>query len=133
MKPKLRMSTIHQTATSLERTNNLNPKTKRYPALDESNQMKSTYCTIHPGKNPPPQSGCRLKSVDFLKVPVSHSPLSQFNRTFHKTNCQYTKYQFSLDIAACVLPTCSQDIEEECLLGSGHSSAVERMRVLWPH
>jgi hypothetical protein len=26
-----------------------------------------------------------LKSVLFLKAPVSHPPLSQFNRTFHKT------------------------------------------------
>jgi hypothetical protein len=35
--------------------------------LDESNWMKSTYFTIHPGKNPPPQKGCRLKSICFLK------------------------------------------------------------------
>jgi hypothetical protein len=50
--------------------------------------MKSAYFTIHPGKNPPPPNGCRLKSVFFLilKAPVSHPPLSQFNRTFHKTN-----------------------------------------------
>jgi hypothetical protein len=27
---------------------------------------KSAYFTIHPGKNPPPQNGCRLKSVFFL-------------------------------------------------------------------
>ena len=32
-------------------------------ALDESNRMKSAYFTIHPGKNPPPQNGCRSKSV----------------------------------------------------------------------
>jgi hypothetical protein len=49
--------------------------------------MKSPYFTIHPGKNPPPQNGCWLKSVFvFLKAPVSHPPLSQFNQTFHKTN-----------------------------------------------
>jgi hypothetical protein len=48
--------------------------------------MKSAYFTIHPRKNPPPQNGCRLKSVSCLKAPVSHPPLFQFNRTFHKTN-----------------------------------------------
>jgi len=63
MKQKLRSFDIHQTATSLQRTYNLNPTTIWYPALNESNQMKSTYFTIHPGKNPPPQNGCRLKSV----------------------------------------------------------------------
>ena len=37
----------------------------------------------------------------FLKAPVSHPPLSQFNRTFYKTNrppLSYTKYWFSPDI-----------------------------------
>jgi hypothetical protein len=29
--------------------------------------MKSAYFTIHPGKNPPQQKGCRLKSV-FFKI-----------------------------------------------------------------
>jgi hypothetical protein len=29
--------------------------------------MKSAFITIYPGKNPPPQNGCRLKSVLFLK------------------------------------------------------------------
>jgi hypothetical protein len=29
--------------------------------------MKPTYFTIHPGENPPPQNGCRLKSFFFLK------------------------------------------------------------------
>jgi hypothetical protein len=50
--------------------------------------MEPAYVTIHPGKNPPPQNGCRLKSVFilFLKAPVSHPPLSQFNRISHKTN-----------------------------------------------
>jgi hypothetical protein len=49
--------------------------------------MKSAYFTIHPGKNPPAQNGCRLKSgFSIFKAPVSHPPLSQFNRTFHKTN-----------------------------------------------
>jgi hypothetical protein len=36
--------------------------------------MKSAYFTIHPGKkNPPPQNGCRLKSVSFLKSTGSTS------------------------------------------------------------
>jgi hypothetical protein len=28
--------------------------------------MKSAYFTIHPGKNPPPQNDCQLKSVFFF-------------------------------------------------------------------
>ena len=70
MKQKLRMFAIHQTATSLQRTNNLNPRTRWYPALDESNRMKSAYFTIHhnsSGKNPPPQNGDWLKSGLFFK------------------------------------------------------------------
>jgi len=57
---------------------------------------KSAYFTIHLGKNPPPQNGCRLKSVFlfyfilflflFLRAPISHPSLSQFNRIFHQTN-----------------------------------------------
>jgi hypothetical protein len=30
--------------------------------------MKSAYFTFHPGRNPPPQNGCRLKSVLFFKT-----------------------------------------------------------------
>jgi hypothetical protein len=86
MKQKLRLFAIHQIVTSLQRTANLNPRIKWHLALDESNRMKSTYFTIHPSKNPPPQNGCRLKSVFFFKALVSHPPLSQFNWTFHKTN-----------------------------------------------
>jgi hypothetical protein len=86
MKQKLRMFVIHQTTTSLPGTYNLNPRTIWYPTLDESDRMKSTYFIIHMGKNPPPQNDCRLKFVLFLKAPVSRPPLSQFNRTFHKTN-----------------------------------------------
>ena len=63
MKQKLRLFAIHQTVTSLQRTNNLNPRTRWYPALDESNRMKSAYFTIHPSKSDPPQNGCRLKFV----------------------------------------------------------------------
>jgi hypothetical protein len=83
MKQKLRQFAIHQTATSLQGTYNLNPRTMWYMVLDESNRMKSAYFTIHPGKNPSPQNGCRLI---FLRALVSHPPLSQFKRTFYKTN-----------------------------------------------
>jgi hypothetical protein len=87
MKQKLRLFAIHQTAISLQRTNNLSPRTNWYLALDESNHMRFAYFTIHPGKNPPPQNGCRLKSEFFFrKAPVLRPPLTQFNRTFHKTN-----------------------------------------------
>jgi hypothetical protein len=34
----------------------------------------------------PPQNGCRLESVFIFNAPVSHPPLSQSNRTFHKSN-----------------------------------------------
>ena len=86
MKEKLHMFAIHQTATSSQWTNYLNPRTSWYPALDESNRMKSAYFIIHLGKNPPPQNGCRLKSVLFFKTSFSHPPLSEFNLIFHKTN-----------------------------------------------
>jgi hypothetical protein len=68
--------------------------------------MKTAYFIIHPGQNPPPQNGCRLKSVFFFffKTPVSHPPLSQFpNSTglFTKpTGRHYTKNRFSPDIAS---------------------------------
>ena len=67
MKQKLCLSAIHQIAISLQRTHNLNPRTKWSPALDDSNRMKSAHFTIHLGKNPPPQNGCRSKSVLFFK------------------------------------------------------------------
>ena len=54
---------FHQTATNLQRTYNLSPRTIRYMALDESDWIKSAYFTIHLGKNPPPQYDCRLKSI----------------------------------------------------------------------
>ena len=66
--------------------------------------ISSSMCfvfTIHPSKNPPPQNGCRrFKSVFcFLKVPVSHPPLSQSNRTFTKPTARhYTEYRFSPNI-----------------------------------
>ena len=66
MKHTLRLFSIHQTATSLQRTDKPNPRTIWYPALDESNRIKRAYFTIHPGKNPPPQNGCWLKSICFL-------------------------------------------------------------------
>ena len=43
MKPKLRLFAIHQTTTNLQQTDNLNSRTKWYPILDESSQMKSAY------------------------------------------------------------------------------------------
>ena len=67
MEQKLRMFAMHQTATSLQRTYNLNPRIKWYPVLNESNRMKSLYFIIHLGRNPPPQNGCRLKSISFFK------------------------------------------------------------------
>jgi hypothetical protein len=58
--------------------------------------MKSTCFIIHPIKI------LLLKMVAifvFKKTPISHPPLSQFNRNFHKTNHRrYTKDRFSLDI-----------------------------------
>ena len=39
MKQKLRLFVIHRTTTNLQRTYNLNPKTRWYPVLNESNQM----------------------------------------------------------------------------------------------
>jgi hypothetical protein len=61
--------------------------------------VKSAYFTIYPGKIPPPQNGCRLKSVSFFKAPVSHPPLSQLNWTFTKsTSRHHTKYRLSPDI-----------------------------------
>jgi hypothetical protein len=63
MKQKLCMFPNHQTDVSLQQTNNLNLRTSSYPAMDESNRMKSAYFTIHPGKCPPPQNGCRWKSI----------------------------------------------------------------------
>jgi len=85
-KKMFRLFAIHQTATSLQRTDNLNPRTGWYPALDEINWMKYAYFTIHPGKNSPPQNGFRSNSIFFsLKALVSNPPLSEFNRSFHKT------------------------------------------------
>jgi hypothetical protein len=43
MKPKLRLFAIHQTTTNLQQNDNLNSRTKWYPILDESSQMKSAY------------------------------------------------------------------------------------------
>jgi hypothetical protein len=59
--------------------------------------MKSAYFTIHPGKNPPPQNGCRLKSVIFLKHRVH---ISTFPTQPDFSQNHYTKYWFSPDIAS---------------------------------
>jgi hypothetical protein len=61
------MFAIHQTATSLQRTNDLNPRTKGYPTLDESNRIEIRLFHNSSGKNSPPQNGCQLKSVLFFK------------------------------------------------------------------
>ena len=49
MKQKFRLPAIHQIATSLQRIDNLNSRTKWYPALDESNRMKYAYFIIDSG------------------------------------------------------------------------------------
>jgi hypothetical protein len=55
--------------------------------LDESNQMRSAYSTIHPGKNPPSSKRLPVEIRFFFSTaPVSHPPFPRFNRTFHKTN-----------------------------------------------
>ena len=63
-------------------------------ALDESNQMKYAYFTIHLGKNPPPQNGCQLKSVfNFLMhwFHILHFPnsIGLFTKPISR---HYTKY-----------------------------------------
>ena len=105
MKQTLCLFAIHQIATSLQPTYNLNPRTRRYPTLGESTQMKSVYFTIHPGKNPPPQNGCQLKPPFFSfffqkhRFHILHFPNS--TRLFTKpTGRHYTKHQFSPDIAS---------------------------------
>jgi hypothetical protein len=61
--------------------------------------LKFAYFTIHAGKNPPPQNGCRLKSIFFSKAPVSHPHFPNSTGLFTKpTGRHYTKYWFSLDI-----------------------------------
>ena len=95
------MFDIHQTTTSLQRASNLNPTTSRYLALDESDQMKSADFIIHPGKNPPSQNGCQLKSDFFFinhRCHITHLPHSTGLST-KPTGRHYTKYRFSLDIA----------------------------------
>jgi hypothetical protein len=63
--------------------------------------MKSAYITIHLGKNPPPQNGCRLKSFFIIlkyRFHILHFPNS--TGLFTKpTGRHYTKYRFSSDIA----------------------------------
>ena len=101
MKQKFCMFVIHQTATSLQRTNNVNPRTRWYPTLDESNRMKSAYFTIYPGKNPPPQNGFPLKSgVFFLKRKKGTGFISstfpiQPDFSQKPTGRHYTEYRFS--------------------------------------
>ena len=103
MKQKLRLFAIHRTATSQKQTDYLNPRTRWYPALDESNWIKFTYFTIHSGENPPPQNGCRLKYVCLFFCFKKHRfhILHFLNSTglfTIPTSRHYTKYRFSLDI-----------------------------------
>ena len=103
MKQKLRLSNIHQIATSLQQTHSLNPRTRWYPTLNESNRMKSAYFTIHLGKNPPPQNSCELKSFfHFLffqkqRFHIFHFPNSTILFT-KPTGRHFTKYRFSPNI-----------------------------------
>ena len=69
MKQKLRLFTIDQTARSLQRTYNLNPRPIWYPALDESNPMKSAYFTIH------------RVNILLLKMVVGWNPFCFFKST----------------------------------------------------
>jgi hypothetical protein len=71
----------------------LKPRTRRYPALDESNRMKSAYFTIHPGKNPTSQNDFWLKSV-FLESTGFTSSTFPIQSDFSKkpTGLHYTKY-----------------------------------------
>jgi hypothetical protein len=73
MNQKLRMFAIRQTATSLQRTYNLNPRTIWYPTVDESKRMKSACYTIHLSKNPPPKNACWLKSFFFKSTGFTSS------------------------------------------------------------
>ena len=61
--------------------------------------MKSTYFTIHPGKNPTPQNGCWLKSFFFLKHRFHILHFLNSTGLFTKpTGRHYTTYWFSPDI-----------------------------------
>ena len=110
MKQRLRLFAIYQTTTSLQRTYNLNPRTIWYPALDESNHMKSAYLTIHPGKI------LLLKMVAFWnpfffrkhRFHILH--FSNSTRLFTKpTGRHYTKHRFSWTLGyAYVFSPCFQ-------------------------
>ena len=96
------MFVYHQTAISLQRADSVNPTTSRYLSLDESNQMKSTYSTIHPDENLPSHNGYRLKSDFFFFLNhwfhILHFPNSTGLST-KPTGRHYTKYRCSPDIA----------------------------------
>ena len=99
MKQKLRLFAIHQTTTSLHQTYNLNPRTKWYPALDESNWMKSQFIRVKLSSSKwlPVETRLCFKSTGFT------SSTFQFNRTFLKNQLAaitLNKYRFSRDIAS---------------------------------
>jgi hypothetical protein len=111
MKQKRRVFAIHRTATSLQRTYKINPRTRRYTALDESNRMKSVYFTIHLGKNPPLQESKWLHvEILFLHIyfkkhrfHIPHFPNS--TGLFTKpTGRHYTKGRFTLGVKAVLKP-----------------------------
>jgi hypothetical protein len=65
--------------------------------LDEANR----YFTINPGKNPPPQNGCRLKSVFFFFFFNNFQSTGFTSSTgllTKPTGRHYTKYRFFPDI-----------------------------------
>jgi hypothetical protein len=103
MKQKLRLFAIHQTATNLQWTDNLNPRTRWYPVLDESNRTKSAS-----------HNSSRVK-IRLLKVVASWNPFFLESTGFHilhfpnstglftkPTGHHYTKHRFSPDIAPIV-------------------------------
>jgi hypothetical protein len=63
--------------------------------------MKFPYFTIHPGKNPPPQNGCRLKSVFFIFKSTGFTSSTfpiQPDFSQNQPGHHFTKYRSSLDI-----------------------------------
>ena len=78
----------------------------------ESTWMKFAYFIFHPGSNPPPQNGCRSKSIDFFKstgftsstfpIPPDFSQNQPAANTLN-TGSPRTLYQFSQDLTGCKL------------------------------
>ena len=62
------MFVIYRTATSLQQTNYLTPRTIWYPALDEPNRMNSAYFTIHRGKKSSSPKWLPVENRCFFKI-----------------------------------------------------------------